>query len=513
MKKYILFDLDGTLTDPKVGITTCVQYALKDFGIDEPNPDNLEPFIGPPLKDSFIKYYNMTDEQADKAVEKYRERFRDKGLFENELYGGIHDLLRTLKAGGLRLAVASSKPTVFVERILKHFKLDKYFEVVVGSELDGKRVEKAQVIQEVMHRFFPNEFPKYDEVYMIGDRSYDIAGARTFRIETIGVTYGYGSREELEEAKADHIVESVAELKRLLKQETDSPVQNVAGGTAGPQVRKEGSRALWKMILPLIMFFVAKSLVTSFAVVLIDILCAKIPALKDLLVITDEAAGVIALNGNGYAICQMIGIAASAALILKFARMDIAQAAEEAKEKYEEKEPVKCYVILGITALCAVIGMNLVLTLTGLTMEEEYQAVAMSQHAANLFWGILCYGVVAAVAEELVFRGIVYNCIKRNMKPNIAMLLSALVFSTYHGNTAQSLYAFVIGFLLAYAYEYFGSFYVPLAIHVGANVLVFVLTKAGINETAFVSIPVAAVTMVIAIAGFILLEKNKRILK
>ena len=125
MKKYILFDLDGTLTDPREGITSCVQYALKSFGIEEPDQEKLEPFIGPPLKDSFMEYYHMTEEEAECAVDKYRERFRDTGIFENELYGGIHDLLRSLKNSGMHLAVASSKPTVFVERILKHFKIDK----------------------------------------------------------------------------------------------------------------------------------------------------------------------------------------------------------------------------------------------------------------------------------------------------------------------------------------------------------------------------------------------------
>ena len=111
MKEYLLFDLDGTLTDPKVGITTCVQYALKEFGIEEPDLDKLEPFIGPPLKDSFIKYYNFSDEDAEKAIAKYRERFSEIGLFENEVYAGIPQMLRQLQSKGMFLAVASSKPT------------------------------------------------------------------------------------------------------------------------------------------------------------------------------------------------------------------------------------------------------------------------------------------------------------------------------------------------------------------------------------------------------------------
>ena len=150
MKEYLLFDLDGTLTDPKVGITTCVQYALKSFGIDEPDLDKLEPFIGPPLKDSFMQFYEMNEKDAEAAVEKYRERFKDVGLFENEVYEGIPQMLRILRNKGMHLAVASSKPTVYVERILEHFEIREYFEAVVGSELDGRRVNKDEVVAEAL---------------------------------------------------------------------------------------------------------------------------------------------------------------------------------------------------------------------------------------------------------------------------------------------------------------------------------------------------------------------------
>ena len=128
MNQYLLFDLDGTLTDPKIGITTCVQYALKSFGIEEPDLDKLEPFIGPPLKDSFMEFYQMSEEEAEQAIAKYRERFREIGMFENEVYPGIHRMLRRLKQRGAKLAVASSKPEVFVKKILEHFRLIKYLD-------------------------------------------------------------------------------------------------------------------------------------------------------------------------------------------------------------------------------------------------------------------------------------------------------------------------------------------------------------------------------------------------
>ena len=178
MKQYLLFDLDGTLTDPKVGICTCVQYALASFGIEEPDLDKLEPFIGPPLKNSFMNYYHLTEEQAEEAVEKYRERFKDTGIFENKLYDGIEQMLIALNSKGIHLAVASSKPQVYVERILEHFDLKKYFSVVVGSELDGRRETKDQVVQETLRQLFGENPVDPAQVYMIGDRKFDVEGAR-----------------------------------------------------------------------------------------------------------------------------------------------------------------------------------------------------------------------------------------------------------------------------------------------------------------------------------------------
>ena len=148
--QYLLFDLDGTITDPKEGITKSAQYALEAFGIHEPDADKLTPFIGPPLIDSFQEFYHMPPEQAALAVKKYRERFEQVGWLENLLYDGMDSLLRGLQSTGCRLAVASSKPTVFVERILNHFGIADCFAVVVGSELSGARTKKEEVVQEAL---------------------------------------------------------------------------------------------------------------------------------------------------------------------------------------------------------------------------------------------------------------------------------------------------------------------------------------------------------------------------
>ena len=231
MFQYVLFDLDGTLTDPKTGITSCVQYALADAGIEEPDLDKLElgdvfylqvldklePFIGPPLTDSFREFYGFDDEQIKRAIDKYHERFDEKGIFENELIEGIPELLKALKDAGRRVSIASSKPRPLVIRILEHFEIAQYFDTVVGSEFDGRFATKEAVVEEALKQLVPSVYEKED-VAMVGDRKFDIQGARAHGLTGIGVSFGYAGEHELEDAGADYIVDTVEELQRLLLQ-------------------------------------------------------------------------------------------------------------------------------------------------------------------------------------------------------------------------------------------------------------------------------------------------------
>lgn len=212
MAKYnlMLFDLDGTLTDPAEGITKSVQYALNKVNIIEENRQELLKFIGPPLVESFQIFYGLEYEQAWQAVEYFREYFAKHGIFENKVYPGIESLVQRLKKEGKKLAVATSKPTVYSREILEHFKLADYFSMVAGSNLDGSRVAKAEIIQFVLES---SQYP-VQEVIMIGDRMHDINGARANGIDCAAVTYGYGDINELQDA--DYIVQSVGELANLL---------------------------------------------------------------------------------------------------------------------------------------------------------------------------------------------------------------------------------------------------------------------------------------------------------
>lgn len=212
MYRYVLFDLDGTLTDPQEGITACVQHALAAFGISEP-ADQLTHFIGPPLHRSFMECYGFTDAEATEAVRVYRERFGTLGIFENRVYEGVPELLEKLSDAGVVTGVATSKPEPYAVRILEHFDLARHFDVVTGSNMDSSRTDKGDVIHEALTRLGQ---PSKREVVMVGDRKHDVEGARREGIDAIAVTWGYAPEGELEAAAPAFSVSTLSDLRDLL---------------------------------------------------------------------------------------------------------------------------------------------------------------------------------------------------------------------------------------------------------------------------------------------------------
>ena len=211
--EYILFDMDGTLTESGTGIINSVVYALEKYGIEVKDRSKLSKFVGPPLWDSFERYYGFSEAEARKAVEYYREYYRGKGMFENVLYEGVEALLQQLKENNRTLLVATSKPEAFAKQILEHFDIATYFSCVAGSDFDGSRVNKDEVIQRALEIASVNDPSK---AVMIGDREHDILGAKKKGLDSIGVLYGYGDRHELEQAGADYIAETVGEIGNIL---------------------------------------------------------------------------------------------------------------------------------------------------------------------------------------------------------------------------------------------------------------------------------------------------------
>lgn len=206
--EYILFDLDGTLTNSKEGIVNSILYALRKLRIQEDHINKLDSFIGPPLRDSFAKRYNLNDAMADKAMHYYREYYSATGIFENILYPGIIEMLESLKSNKYKLFVATSKPTVYAIEVLKHFNLDTYFNAITGCHLDNTRTDKTEIISHIISSFGLLA----DRSIMIGDRKHDIIGAKNNSMKTIGVTYGFGSLDELILHKPDFIVHDCQEI-------------------------------------------------------------------------------------------------------------------------------------------------------------------------------------------------------------------------------------------------------------------------------------------------------------
>jgi phosphoglycolate phosphatase len=213
MYDIILFDLDGTLTDPGIGITNSVAHALAHWNIEVADRAELYKFIGPPLSDSFMRYYGFSEEDAIHAIAVYREYFSVKGLYENEVYPGIPELLSALKAAGKTVVLATSKPEGFAVEILRHFGLYDYFDIIAGASMDESRNKKADVIAYAISQM---KNPDLSRMIMIGDREHDILGAKQIGIDSIGVLYGYGDCAEHEKAGATYIAEKVEDILPLL---------------------------------------------------------------------------------------------------------------------------------------------------------------------------------------------------------------------------------------------------------------------------------------------------------
>ena len=205
------FDLDGTITDSQEGILNCVKYALESKGVYENDIEKLKPFIGPPLTNAFMQYYGFSEEESYELLNKYRERFSDVGMFENKVYNGVEDMLSSLKSAGHTLVVVTGKPEVYSRQIIEHFGLDKYFDDVIGPSLSNTEEGKDELVRRAVDKFS-------SDAVMIGDRKFDISGARANGLKSVAVYYGFGTREELDTSGADYFADSVEDLSRLLIQ-------------------------------------------------------------------------------------------------------------------------------------------------------------------------------------------------------------------------------------------------------------------------------------------------------
>lgn len=468
MWNTVLFDLDGTLSDSAPGITRCVQYALeKEFGIIR-KPEELIEFVGPPLKEQFMLYTGCNDEMGERAVARYRERYRPVGIFENSLYPGIPELLLQLKNEGFRIALSSSKPEEFCHQILETFEIAQYFDVVCGSDMEGRHTDKAEIVEEVLHRLGMEN--RREEVVLVGDRKYDIIGARQRGVGTIGVSYGYGSREELELEWPDCIVDTVTELRNVLigQARAGRRNENTANTPAGIAERKRSDGGLiykvWRIVYPMLLHFA----VVNITAVLVLAGCLVIRILTGAApydAFETIQSEMLILTGLGDAI--LIPIA------WMFYREDEKKRLSKGfRERilvhntFEISEIVSVAImVIGISCL-----MNLLIALIPID-DVEYQKIAEEMFNNNgIVIQLVVIGILAPVSEELIFRGLIFRRSRDYVGFMWAAVCSGLFFGIYHGNLTQGIFAFFMGMLFAAIYEHFGTLWAPIVAHMANNI-------------------------------------------
>ena len=493
MSQVILFDLDGTLTESGEGIINCVQYALEKLGKKEEHPENLQCFIGPPLKEQFMKYAGLGEEEGEKAVVYYRERYTTTGIFENRLYPKIPELLELLKINNKILAVASSKPEVYVKQILEHFQIADYFTAIVGSELDGRRTEKAEVIEEALRRMHLEE--ERDKVLMVGDRSHDVQGAISCGLQCIGVAYGYGSREELEKAGAVYIADSVEDLGILASPNDEETTENVESvrniipdrekvkkseipetrklekeekEMPEPEKKKKKFRystagQIWRLIYPFLIHYGA-TLLATIALYLVYLIQAG--GLQE-----TASAGQRLINSTLYV--TLIGDLTAAIILYLFYWKDQMHRKEGFSGTGKAFVWAPPVIWFSVIILAIATGQFLNDLINGLHLNDlftgysEVSEQAFSGQPVGLM--ILVVGIIGPICEELMFRGIVFHRLKDWVKPQAAIVISALLFGIYHGNVVQFFYATCMGVMLAIIYDKTGTLWISIVAHIAAN--------------------------------------------
>ena len=467
MWNTILFDLDGTLTDSGEGIIKSVQYALKKgFAIDVENPEVLRCFVGPPLKEQFMSFANLTEEEGERAVEIYRERYIPTGIYENRVYPGIPELLEALKKENFTMAVASSKPENMCKEVLRHFGLLDYFTVVVGSELDGRRTGKSEVIEETLRRLGMSD--ERDEVVLIGDTRFDAEGAKRAGIGSVMVSYGYGSREDLEAAWPDCIVDNAEELGNVLIGQARAETMRLEGAPAAP-VAAEPSGGfgsvlfkIWRIAYPILTHYgITIGLSLAFLFVLMGYTAVMGGSMEGA---TDAYLRQTVL---------LTGVADAAALPLLFFFMsrdekERRKAGRTDRMLTKKKFNVKDVILVGLLVLCVSWVLNLAVSFLPID-DSSFEEGAEAIMSAGLLLQIIVVGLLGPVVEEVLFRGLVFRRLRDYIPLIPAVVLSGICFGIYHGNLTQGIFTSILGILLAVLYEKYGSLWMPITGHIVNN--------------------------------------------
>lgn len=466
MWKTVLFDLDGTLTDSAEGITKCVQHALVSMGYETPELDDLHCFVGPPLKEMFMEYTGMNSEDGDRAVTLYRERYVPTGIYENHLYPRIIKMLELFQKEGIIMGVASSKPEIYVKQILNHFGIDDYFKVIVGSELDGERVHKKDVLEEAIRRLKMESHR--DQIVLVGDTKYDVEGAREAGIQCIGVTYGYGDQDELEASNPIYLAESVSDVAECVMSQHAKP-------------KKETSiYKIWRILYP-ILLHIGMSSVIAYGAMFIMMAVQMIQTGS--LDIGIVANGLFQLNS----VLTAVSCGVLIPITYWFYRKD-----EWKRKDYGRRNRImvsdkfgwKQILLVTLFFILYSVLVNQLIMWSGLHLLFPYysEEVAVSLFNTSILLAVyLAVALLAPISEELIYRGLIYRRLRDYLDVKWAMVMSALIFGLIHGNMVQFVFAFLIGLALAAVYERYKTIWAPIAAHMAVNLFSCILETLQIN--------------------------------
>ncbi|MGI6006960.1 MAG: HAD hydrolase-like protein [Ruminococcus sp.] len=509
MSQIILFDLDGTLTDSAEGITKSVQYALQHFGIEEPDLEKLKCFVGPPLKEQFMKYCHMPERQAETAVAVYRERYAKTGIYENQLYKGIPELLEMLKQEKKTLGVASSKPEIYVRRILEYFQIDHYFDVVVGANMDGSRTQKSEVIEEALLRLQAED--SREDVLMVGDRSHDVEGALKCGIQCIGAAYGYGGASELAQAGAVYIANSVEELKILSDryrngQKEEAPEESKTE-TAEGKLKK-----IWRILYPIGIHYGVSFVVTQAAAIILYSWYLVRQGVQN----PEEITSLVL--GNAVLITGISNVLALIPLAIFYQR-DCRLRKKRLLGMEKNNRVLKKPGIYPVTVLFAVTAshvLNELISYSGL--DRLFPGYSRLQESAfsnqSILMMILVVGVAAPIVEEVLFRGLVMKRIQDYLGTAWAVVLSALIFGVYHGNVVQFVYAGLLGLAFGMIMFRTNSLKVVITAHMAANLWSVLGSALGqmllmFNEAAYYAMLGCFVVLALISGVYVMTGKSK----
>lgn len=424
------------------------------MGKPEPDLEKLRIFVGPPLKEQFMQYAGFTSEEGDLAVKYYRERYTETGIYENYLYPGVEKMLKLFEKNGIKMAVASSKPEIFVKRVLEYFKIDRYFTVIVGSELNGKRTDKSEVIEEAIRQLGMKN--RKAEIVMVGDRKFDVTGARELGLACIGVTYGYGDMAEIREANPDCIATQVLGVAECMIQQLYHKKKETV------------PYKIWRILYPMGIHYGLMALVSSIWSLAVVAVQMALYGNLDFNSIME-----IILKQNNLII--LVSSAITLPIVMWLYHKDEAKRKELGISRRlmgRGKFGVCQMLLVAAFSIMASTVLNQLIAVSGLNeIFDTYAELAEYMFDPHLaIVNIISVGILAPIVEEVVFRGLLYRRLRDYSSVLAAIIISALIFGIYHGNVVQAIYASILGAILAILYERYKNIWAPILAHMAANI-------------------------------------------